>query len=432
MKYLKQNGRRLLATIMSAVMCFGLLQTMALAAGTPPAGWSTSKPGGSSVSAYGTCIDGAETQAIISGPLYGSKWYNQVSTSANTNNYSYRIPQVSELFTIADGYELAYVSIAGNSSGQRQPGSTFLLSSSGGSMVYYFKRSAPVPVTYTLNYNANGGVGAPSAQSGSSTTGNYAFTISSATPTKSGCNFLGWSTNRNASEPSYFAGGRITVTSASTTLYAVWEEAAPTVSYTLRFDANGGVGAPADVTGSNTGTSYTFTIPGAAPTKDGFTFRGWATSRTAAEPAYQPNSSIVVSAGVTVLYALWEENAPARSVTRGPDGSMLLMKQFSGTDNWEEHPCVFVADGERILRYEIFAAWEPDVTSVVYRWDLDGEEARQELISQCLAASVIDTGIVPGPEDRLLTLSTCTGQGHETRWVVQGRLADEYPQEAGQ
>lgn len=134
MKYLKQNGRRLLATIMSAVMCFGLLQTMALAAGTPPAGWSTSKPGGSSVSAYGTCIDGAETQAIISGPLYGSKWYNQVSTSANTNNYSYRIPQVSELFTIADGYELAYVSIAGNSSGQRQPGSTFLLSSSGGSM----------------------------------------------------------------------------------------------------------------------------------------------------------------------------------------------------------------------------------------------------------------------------------------------------------
>ena len=47
-----------------------------------------------------------------------------------------------------------------------------------------------------------------------------------------------------------------------------------------------------------------------------------------------------------------------------------------------------------------------------------------------LSSSVIETGVVPGPEDRLLTLSTCTGTGHATRWVVQGKLVNTYPQEA--
>ena len=33
-------------------------------------------------------------------------------------------------------------------------------------------------------------------------------------------------------------------------------------------------------------------------------------------------------------------------------------------------------------------------------------------------------------DDKLLTLSTCTGTGHATRWVVQGKLVNTYPQEA--
>lgn len=114
------------------------------------------------------------------------------------------------------------------------------------------------------------------------------------------------------------------------------------------------------------------------------------------------------------------------------NGTMFApLSRYAEQAYWEEHPCIYIADGERVLRYEIFAAWEPEVTSPVYDFDLTGEEARRELISQCLAASVIDTGVVPGPEDHLLTLSTCTGTGHEKRWVVQGRLADTYPREAG-
>ena len=34
----------------------------------------------------------------------------------------------------------------------------------------------------------------------------------------------------------------------------------------------------------------------------------------------------------------------------------------------------------------------------------------------------VETGVIPAILDRVLTLSTCTGKGYDTRWVVQARL----------
>lgn len=70
--------------------------------------------------------------------------------------------------------------------------------------------------TYTLTYNANGGTGAPAAQ-----TGNGSITLSSATPAKGGYVFLGWATTASAKEAKYKAGTSYKLTS-DTTLYAVW------------------------------------------------------------------------------------------------------------------------------------------------------------------------------------------------------------------
>lgn len=113
---------------------------------------------------------------------------------------------------------------------------------------------------------------------------------------------------------------------------------------------------------------------------------------------------------------------------RMQNGTMFgPLHRYAEQDFWAEHPYVYIADGQCVRRYQIFAAWEPSVTSAVYAQDLDSEEARQEMIAQCLRGSGIDTGVVPGLEDKLLTLSTCTSSGHETRWVVQARLEEIYP-----
>ena len=82
-------------------------------------------------------------------------------------------------------------------------------------------------ITYSITYNANNGSGAPSSWSDSSYDTSYTTTISSTTPTRSGYNFLGWSTSSSASsaDTNYAPGKSITLTSASPTrnLYAVWK-----------------------------------------------------------------------------------------------------------------------------------------------------------------------------------------------------------------
>ncbi|MBQ2638291.1 InlB B-repeat-containing protein [Candidatus Saccharibacteria bacterium] len=75
--------------------------------------------------------------------------------------------------------------------------------------------------THTLNYNANGGEGAPRSQTHSDANSSYTFTISSTKPTRTGYEFMGWATYNWATSPSYQPGGTITV-ATSTTLYAVW------------------------------------------------------------------------------------------------------------------------------------------------------------------------------------------------------------------
>ena len=69
---------------------------------------------------------------------------------------------------------------------------------------------------------------------------------------------------------------------------------------------------------------------------------------------------------------------------------------------------------------DIFTAQEVGIREIVYYLDFEGRE--QDFIDFCLEHSDLDTGIVPTVEDRFITLSTCTGQGHDTRWTVQAVL----------
>lgn len=86
----------------------------------------------------------------------------------------------------------------------------------------------------------------------------------------------------------------------------------PVTYYTcyLYYNANGGSGAPSTQSYTGTSTSsHSFTISSTEPTRDGFTFKGWSTSRTATTAAYDPGDTISVSYnGSRTLYAVWEED----------------------------------------------------------------------------------------------------------------------------
>ena len=113
------------------------------------------------------------------------------------------------------------------------------------------------------------------------------------------------------------------------------------------------------------------------------------------------------------------------------NGSMFAsLKNYKKQSWWSDHPCVYITDDSGSHKYEIFAAYEVSTEGETYRLGFGSDREKQAFIDYCLAQSVIDTGVVPRTYDRILTLSTCTGQGHATRWVVQAVLRGEAPQEA--
>lgn len=168
----------------------------------------------------------------------------------------------------------------------------------------------PALASYKVTFNANGGSGAPSAQ-----TKYYgkSLTLSSTKPTRSGYSFVGWGTTASDTSANYDPGDAYTSNSAIT-LYAIWKKV-----ITLSYNANGGSGAPSAQSATiwNATTSYKFTLSSTNPTRTGYTFLGWATSSTATSATYSVGASVTLSANTT-LYAVWKINS--YTLTINPNG----------------------------------------------------------------------------------------------------------------
>lgn len=161
--------------------------------------------------------------------------------------------------------------------------------------------TVPALASYKVSYNANGGSGAPSAQ-----TKYYgkSLTLSKTKPTRTGYTFKGWATSSSGSV--VYASGASYTSNAAVTLYAVWQAN----TYTVKYNANGGSGAPSNQIKTH---GVTLTLSSTKPTRasvndDGvittYTFKGWSTSSSATTVAYTAGSKYTANASIT-LYAVW-------------------------------------------------------------------------------------------------------------------------------
>jgi uncharacterized repeat protein (TIGR02543 family) len=154
--------------------------------------------------------------------------------------------------------------------------------------------------TYTVHYDGNA-IGATNVPADQVKVQDVALALTTQKPNLSGYTFQGWATSPNGGV-AYTAGGSYTA-NASITLYAVW--AASSVTYTVRYDANGSgvTNLPADQVKVQ---DVTLTLSTQRPSRSGYTFQGWATSPNGAV-AYTPGGSYIANASVT-LYAIWQSN----------------------------------------------------------------------------------------------------------------------------
>ena len=93
----------------------------------------------------------------------------------------------------------------------------------------------------------------------------------------------------------------------------------------------------------------------------------------------------------------------------------------------DAHSYVYVLTEDKVLQYEVFSAYTADVNANTYRLEFEDDSIKQESIDYYLEQSAIVTQVEPVIDDKILTLSTCTGRGnYRYRWVVQAIRTDEF------
>ena len=163
--------------------------------------------------------------------------------------------------------------------------------------------------TWTVSYNMNGGSGSISNQT---KTYGQDLTLSNTKPTRTGYEFVGWSTNKDATSAQYAAGGKYTANSGAT-LYAIWKINTWTVSYNM----NGGSGSISNQTKTY---GQDLTLSSTKPTRTGYEFVGWNTSASATTAQYQPGGKYTVNSSAT-LYAIWKAKQVTVTFYRNQNGS---------------------------------------------------------------------------------------------------------------
>ena len=206
----------------------------------------------------------------------------------------------------------------------------------------------PVYCYAQLAFDANGGTGAPDLMTGFSTDGSgyVTFEIPSYTiPSRDGYVFAGWATNSAGTGTIRYPGDTYTGYGTTTdpgplhTLYAVWEAA--TYFVTIKYNANGGTGAPSAHTEQGKSSSLTVQLSYDEPTRDGYTFDGWATSATAGSATHFPgqiltNVYATTSGYVWNLYAVWsEKGAGSTRINTGEDFDRKAVP-YIWDDGWHE------------------------------------------------------------------------------------------------
>lgn len=129
---------------------------------------------------------------------------------------------------------------------------------------------------------------------------------------------------------------------------------------------------------------------------------------------------------------LWPENS--HWMIHGhnmKDGSMFAgLHQYEDSVFFEENPYFYIyTEDDKVLVYEIFAAYEYTDMDLVRMYQLGGEEMYAEYLSNIYSLDGMNNNFNTEIEvtigDKVLTLTTCISTKPTNRYLVQGKLVAE-------
>lgn len=126
----------------------------------------------------------------------------------------------------------------------------------------------------------------------------------------------------------------------------------PIVTFTITYNANGGTGAPSPQTKES---GKALTLSSTEPTRQGYTFLGWATSSGASNAQYNAGSSFTVDANTT-LYAVWRKDVVATgaqivvgSVTAAPGSTVMVPIEIKNNPGFDSMEIFFTSSNSSII-----------------------------------------------------------------------------------
>ena len=105
------------------------------------------------------------------------------------------------------------------------------------------------------------------------------------------------------------------------------------------------------------------------------------------------------------------------------DGAMFEdVRKFKDQEYYDNHPFFYITleDGKYLL--EVFSAYVTSSVSSAYRRNFDTTEEFQSWLGEISSLSSVKTGVRPTTEAKIVTLSTCTYEYENARFVLHGRL----------
>jgi sortase B len=105
------------------------------------------------------------------------------------------------------------------------------------------------------------------------------------------------------------------------------------------------------------------------------------------------------------------------------DGSKFAsLVNYTNVNYYREHPIMYLSTRDMNYRVEIFAAYLTDADSDTYTFSFDSPEAYDSYLKRMASQSDFQADVELNSEDHIITLSTCSYEFYDARYVVQGKL----------
>lgn len=337
---MKKIAKRILTLLIAATMLFGIVMPgitsdsfaplfiEASAAGASPAITSQETYCNNNPN-FSQCYQGIRLKwSAVSGASYYSLYIYQFddfySSSYTMNTLAFSINCSTNSFDSASLSEAKYLETRNIWGGGTLPGYYVLViprDSSGNYLCssYTFTNltsSVGVYFPHMLYFYTNDGTNTLFYKTSSLCHNGVIMSEWASLPTRKGYTLVGWSKNQYSTTAEYSINDKFSCGHGDAYFYAIWSP----ISYTVKYNANGGTGSMSSSSHKYDEYKYLNTN---SFSKSGYYFLGWSTSSSATSATYIDGQSVVnltsTNGGVVNLYAVWSK-IPTYTVSYNANG----------------------------------------------------------------------------------------------------------------